>query len=154
MGKPNAVIDVTLMRQPVEYAPIEPFPHEAGGECVFLGITRADTNPKHGRLVRLCYEAYEPMAKAMLGDLAREAAAAFECNFVRVHHALGDVALGEASVLVQIACPHRSAAFDACRFAIDGLKRHAPIWKREIWEDGASWSPGNPVEPIKAAKGS
>jgi molybdopterin synthase catalytic subunit len=112
---------------------------------VFLGITRADMNPKHGKLVRLCYEAYEPMAQAMLSNLAREAATAFECSFVRVHHALGDVALGEASVLVQIACPHRHAAFDACRYTIDSLKRHAPIWKREIWEDGESWPAGHPV---------
>ncbi len=152
MPKPNPVIDVQLMQRPVNYAPIDPFPQEAGGECTFLGLTRADRNPTHGKLVRLCYEAYEPMARAMLIDLAREAAAAFECRFVRVHHALGDVNLGEASVLVQIACGHRAAAFDACRYAIDNLKRHAPIWKREIWEDGESWSEGNPVNPIATGR--
>jgi molybdopterin synthase catalytic subunit len=145
MAKPSPVIDVQLMRRPAKYAPIEPFPHEAGGECVFLGLTRAEINPKHGKLLRLSYEAYEPMAEAMLCHLAREAAALFECMFVRIHQALGDVELGEASVLVQIACAHRGAAFEACRFGIDSLKRLAPIWKREIWEDGTSWSPGNPV---------
>src|SRR4029450_11359211 len=169
MPRPSPVIDVQLMRRPVKYAPIEPFPHGAGGECVFLGLTRAEVSPQHGRLLRLCYEAYEPMAEAMLGDLAREAAALFDCMLVRMHQALGDVALGEASVLVQIACAnrgaafdacrlgvegwegceaslllqiacaHRGAAFDACRFGIDSLKRLAPIWKREIWEDGTSW---------------
>ena len=145
MTQPSAVIDVQLMRRPVAYAPIEPFPHEAGGECVFLGLTRAEVNPKHGKLLRLSYEAYEPMAQAMLGDLANEAAMLFGCMFVRIHQALGDVALGEASVLVQTACAHRGAAFDACRFAIDSLKRLAPIWKREVWEDGTTWSAGNPV---------
>jgi molybdopterin synthase catalytic subunit len=87
------------------------------------------------------------MAMKMLEALARDAVQKHGCFAVRIHHALGEVPPGEASVLVQVACPHRAAAFEACRFLIDRLKAEAPIWKREVWHDGATWSPGAPVAP-------
>lgn len=114
---------------------------------MFLGRTRGERHPLHGGLTRLFYEAYRPMAERVLRDLSAQAAATFSCEFIAIEHALGDVAVGEASVLVRVAAPHRAAAFDACRFLIDRLKTEAPIWKRECWEDGATWSPGAPVAP-------
>ncbi len=81
----------------------------------------------------------------MLCELADEASRLFECQMVRVHHAVGEVAIGEASVLVQVVAGHRDKAFAACRFLIDKLKTTAPIWKRELWADGTSWSTGTPV---------
>lgn len=130
----------------MRFAELAPFPTDAGGECVFLGRTRRESHPGHGDLIRLSYEAYEPMAHAVLEALARTAVKQHGCLAVRVHHALGEVPLSEASVLVQVACPHRAAAFEACRFLIDRLKAEAPIWKREVWADGATWSTGQPAE--------
>jgi len=141
----EAIIDVGIFDRPVAAIPFAPFPQPAGGECIFLGRTRVEKHPEHGDLKRLSYEAYRPMAEQVLRDLARSAAEEFGCLAVRVHHAVGEVAPGEASVLVQVVTGHRAAAFDACRFLIDRLKATAPIWKREVWADGTTWSRGTPV---------
>jgi molybdopterin synthase catalytic subunit len=139
------VIDVQLRPGPVGHPrPADP-PTCCGGECVFLGRTRAETHPGHGPLRLLRYEAYEPMAMRVLHELAERAVDRYGCRLVRLHHALGDVAVGEASVLVTAACPHRAEAFEACRFLIDAIKREAPIWKCETWVDGVTWSAGTVV---------
>jgi molybdopterin synthase catalytic subunit len=140
MPKRPPFIDVQLLDRPVEMRPIDDFPEDAGGECVFLGRTRLESDPQLGRLLHLRYEAYREMAVGVLGDLARQAVDRFECLAVRVHHALGEVPIGQASVLVQVACGHRDKSFEACRFLIDRLKTEGPIWKREQWEGGESWS--------------
>ena len=142
-------IDVQLLDEPVQPVEIRPFPPAAGGECVFLGRTRAETHPEHGALRRLSYDAYRPMAQRVLTDLATRAASEYGCLAVRVHHAIGEVPLGAASVLVHVVSSHRAEAFRACRFLIDALKSEAPIWKREEWADGATWSEGQPVEEKK-----
>lgn len=138
-------LDIQLLNAPVRYVPVDAFPPPAGAECVFLGRTRIETHPRHGRLVRLAYEAYQPMALRVLTDLAQAAGAQFGCLFIRVHHALGEVPPGEASVLVQTVCARRDAAFASCRQLVDLLKSQAPIWKREHWADGSTWSAGVPV---------
>lgn len=130
--------------------PFEPFPQPAGAECVFLGRTRLESHPDHGPLTRLIYEAYAPMAESIMLGLARGATSRFGCLAIRLHHALGAVPIGEASVLVQVVAGHRDAAFDGCRFLIDRVKAEAPIWKREQWADGATWSRGTVVNPEAA----
>ena len=141
----SPLLDIALLDRPVEYAPFDPVPPGSGGECVFLGRTRPDVHPEHGPLRRLTYEAYRPMAERVLGDLARAAAARCGLHAVRLHHALGEVPVGAASVLVQVVSEHRGNAFEACRFLIDALKSEAPIWKREEWSDGSTWSEGTAV---------
>jgi molybdopterin synthase catalytic subunit len=148
------LIDIRLLDAPVDAVPFAPFPAAAGGECIFLGRTRGDTHPDHGPLVRLSYDAYRPMALRVLESLARAAAERHGCRAIRVHHAVGDVPLGAASVLVQVACDHRAEAFAACRMVIDRLKAEAPIWKREEWADGATWSEGAPVTGAGGAEAS
>ncbi len=143
--QPAPVIDVQIVDHPVRRVERARLPHTAGGECVFLGSTRADVHPVHGALRRLTYHAYAPLAKRTITELAKEACRRFDCSIVRIHHALGDVGPGEVSVLVETACSHRDQAFSACRFLIDRLKETAPIWKRETWADGTTWSRGNPV---------
>lgn len=138
-------IDVQLLDRPVDPVPFAPFPPDSGGECVFIGRTRADVHPAHGVLRRLSYDAYRPMAERVLRDLAQQAMERHDCCAVRIHHAIGEVPLGAASVLVQVACGHRAQAFEACRFLIDALKARVPIWKREEWADGSTWSEGSPV---------
>ncbi len=139
------LIDVQIVDHPVSYQSFDGLGMEAGGECAFLGRTRRDVHPRHGPLSVLSYDAYRPLACSTLGELAAEACKRFGCRAVRIHHALGAVAPGEASVLVQVICAHRGEAFEACRFLIDRLKEKAPIWKRETWADGASWADGTTV---------
>ena len=128
MTEPEPRIDVRILDHPVAWEALEKLPDQAGGECVFLGRTRRDVHPEHGPLEQLCYEAYRPMAQQTLTELARAAVERFGCCAVRIHHALGEVPPGDASVLVQVACGHRAEAIDACRFLIDALKRSVPIW--------------------------
>jgi molybdopterin synthase catalytic subunit len=97
-------------------------------------------------LQALIYEAYEPMAIRVLTDLADQAAARWGCRLIRVHHAVGEVGIGSASVLVQTMTPHRTEAFESCRFLIDSLKVQTPIWKRERWTSGTTWTVGHPAQ--------
>ncbi|GAB4137669.1 MAG: molybdenum cofactor biosynthesis protein MoaE [Planctomycetota bacterium] len=107
-----------------------------GAVVTFLGATR-DHN--EGIAVRsLCYEAYEEMARKVMGALFEEAVKRFPITKARVVHRLGEVPVGGISVAVVTASEHRSAAFEACRFLIDRLKNEAPIFKKEIAEDGAA----------------
>ncbi len=133
-------LDVRLIDGPVAWEPIDPAPVHAGGESVFLGRTRLETHPAHGPLKLLRYEVHPTMAPRILTDLAQLAIERFDCRAVRILHAIGDVPPGAASVLIQVACPHRSESFEACRFLIDELKASAPIWKCELSADGTSWS--------------
>lgn len=105
----------------------------------FLGVVRPEAHD--GRTVRgLWYEAHEAMATAEFEAIGREAARRFDDARVAIVHRIGDVAVGEVSVVVLAAAPHRDAAFAACRYAIDELKRRAPIWKKERYASGgAEW---------------
>jgi molybdopterin converting factor subunit 1 len=86
------------------------------------------------------YEAYDEMALAVLGTIADEIEARFAVRRIAIVHRTGRVPLGEDSVAVVVASPHRGAAFDACRYAIDELKGRAPIWKAEQFADGSVWT--------------
>lgn len=138
--------DIAITPGPVAYVPPPGGLERGGGECVFLGRTRREEDPDRGPLERLTYAAYEAMALKEMRRLAEQVAVDSGALFVRMHHAVGDVPVGEASVFVQVVCGHRAEAFAACRELIDRLKREVPIWKRERWADGDTWSEGAPVE--------
>ena len=109
---------------------------EAGAVVLFLGVARRMTNDRE--TVELTYDTYGKMAAKELDRLeaeARERWPLVECFIV---HRLGLVPLGEASVAVAVACPHRREAFEAAEWLIDTLKQRVPIWKQEHWADGAS----------------
>jgi molybdopterin synthase catalytic subunit/molybdopterin converting factor small subunit len=89
-------------------------------------------------------EAYEEMAVKQMDSLAEQALQQFPIRDVAMVHRLGRLEIGEASVLIVVASAHRAAAFDACRWLIDTLKRTVPIWKKEYFEDGAVWADGEP----------
>ena len=116
-----------------------------GAVVTFLGTTRA-TSPGDPRPVAaLEYEAYETMAVAEMETVAREAQDRFGPLGIAMVHRTGRVELGEPSVAVVVAAPHRGAAFDACRYAIDALKSRVAVWKREIYRDGdAAWIANTP----------
>jgi molybdopterin synthase catalytic subunit len=111
-----------------------------GGIAVFLGTVR----DHHGgrTVVRLEYEAYPEMAEAEMRKIAEEAKARYGVSRVAVAHRTGRLEIGETSVAVVVGSAHRKEALEACRFVIDTLKRIAPIWKREVYADGAAWIEG------------
>ncbi|PZR56001.1 MAG: hypothetical protein DLM50_09275 [Candidatus Meridianibacter frigidus] len=122
-----------------------------GAALVFQGVVRADD---HDRKVRaLFYEAYESAALAEMNVIVTEVQERFSPCAISMLHRLGHVFVGEVSVAVTVATPHRSDAFDACRYAIDNLKARVPIWKKEEYADGgASWR-ANPVAESADPKG-
>jgi len=115
---------------------------EHGAVVAFEGIVR--DNSRGRRTLRLDYEAHEPMAQKQMETLAEQARTRFGVSGVSIVHRLGCLQVGETSVLVAVASSHRAAAFDACRWIIDTLKKTVPIWKKEHFEDGAVWADGEP----------
>jgi molybdopterin synthase catalytic subunit len=113
---------------------------EDGAAVVFEGIVRNHTRGRS--TLYLHYEAYEEMATKQMEELARRALVDFKIRDVAIVHRLGRLEIGETSVLIVVASAHRAAAFDACRWLIDTLKRTVPIWKKEYFEDGAVWADG------------
>jgi len=113
-----------------------------GAVCVFDGIVRDNTRGR--QTLHLDYEAYEEMALTQMRELAEQAVAKFGVRDVTLVHRLGRLVVGETSVLIVVASAHRGAAFDACRWVIDTLKKTVPIWKKEQFLDGAVWADGEP----------
>jgi molybdopterin synthase catalytic subunit len=118
---------------------------EDGAALVFEGIVRNQTRGR--KTLYLDYEAYEEMALDQMESLANQAMQRFQIRDVAIVHRLGRLEIGETSVLIVVASAHRAAAFDACRWLIDTLKRTVPIWKKEHFEDGAVWADGDPFPP-------
>ena len=117
-----------------------------GAIASFAGTTRDHHEGR--RVVRLEYEAYERMALAALGGIERAALERFAVRSCAIAHRLGEVPAGEASVVVVVAAEHRGPAFDACRWAMDEVKRVVPIWKKEHFEAGPpAWVEGKPLSP-------
>jgi molybdopterin synthase catalytic subunit len=87
----------------------------------------------------LIYEAFEPMASSVISQIADEIDARFDVRRLAIVHRVGAVGVGESSVIIVAASPHRAAAFDACHYAIEELKARAPIWKAEQFSDGSVW---------------
>lgn len=136
------VIDVVLVDGPVAPDAATPPPGlvaTCGGETVFVGRTRAEEHESLGTLTALHYDAYRPMAAAVIETIAHEEAARAGCAFVGVRHTVGRAAVGEATVLVRAVARGRVEAFEVCRRVIDRVKSEAPIWKREEWARGATW---------------
>lgn len=115
---------------------------EDGAAVVFEGVVRNNTRGR--RTLYLDYEAYEPMALKQLEELARRAMVDFKIRDVSIVHRIGRLQIGETSVSIVVASAHRGAAFEACRWMIDTLKKTVPIWKKEYFEDGAVWADGEP----------
>ena len=113
---------------------------EDGAIVVFDGFVR--NNFKGRRTLYLEYEAYEPMALAKMREIGAQIRAQFPIHRLAIVHRLGRIEVGETSVWIAVCSAHRAAAFDACRYAIDTLKRTVPIWKKEFFADGAVWAEG------------
>ena len=117
---------------------------DAGAIVHFLGVVRNNTE---GREVSyLEYEAYPPMAEKKMEEIAQEIHEKWGLDRVAMIHRVGRLEIGEVSVAVAVASPHRKEAFEACHYAMNRLKQIVPIWKREVWADGdEEWVKPDPV---------
>jgi MoaE-MoaD fusion protein len=113
---------------------------EDGAVVVFDGFVR--NSFRGNRTLYLEYEAYESMALAKMREIGAQMRQKFAIHRVAMVHRLGRLEIGETSILIGVSAPHRGAAFDACRYAIDTLKRTVPIWKKEYFAGGAVWADG------------
>lgn len=110
-----------------------------GAVALFVGTARDHAGDRTG-VERLTYEAYEEQAVPKLAEVAGEVRARWpEVGRIAVLHRTGELAIGDAAVVVAVSTPHRGAAFDAARYAIDAVKATVPIWKKESWAGGESW---------------
>jgi molybdopterin synthase catalytic subunit len=111
-----------------------------GGVVTFQGVVRDIARGKQVRSLE--YDAYVEMAEQQMAQIAAEVEARWEDSTVALVHRIGPLEIGECSVVIAVACPHRAEAFEACRYAIDTLKSTVTIWKKEIYTDGEEWVEG------------
>jgi molybdopterin synthase catalytic subunit len=144
---PFVAAHASLQREPLDAATLlaQIKDGEDGAVCLFDGIVRNHTRGR--RTLYLEYDAYPAMALAEMEKLALHALSAFAVRDLRIVHRIGRIEIGQSSVLIVVASAHRAAAFDACRWLIDSLKKTVPIWKKEFFADGAAWADGDPFPP-------
>ena len=115
---------------------------ESGGIDVFIGAVRNATKGK--AVTRLEFEAYETMALREMEKIAQQTLEKWPVQKILIHHRTGVLQIGEIPVIIAVSAAHRGAAFDACRYVIDTLKKTVPIWKKEFFEDGEVWVAAHP----------
>lgn len=128
----------------ITYQPLDPEAITArvrkdsnGAVVTFLGTTRDQTANR--KVLFLEYEAYRPMADAKLAEIVQEIRARWKVEDVAIAHRLGRLEIGEISLVVAVAAPHRKEAFAACAYSVDRIKQIVPIWKKEFFEGGEVW---------------
>jgi molybdopterin synthase catalytic subunit len=115
-----------------------------GAIASFVGIVRNENVGR--RVLRLEYEGYEPLALRAFDHISEETTQRWPVRMA-LHHRLGTLEIGEASVMIAVASPHRADAFSACRYVIERVKQIAPIWKHEFFEGGDIWIEGATADP-------
>ncbi len=128
-----------ITQQPIDVNRlVEAVRHDEDGAVVtFVGVVRNENRGK--AVLHMEYEAYPEMATAKMREIGDEIAARWGLHHVAMVHRVGRMKVGEASVVIAVAAPHREVAFEACRHAIDRLKETVPVWKKEVYADGEVW---------------
>jgi len=116
-----------------------------GAVTSFAGLVRAHHQGR--RVTYLEYEAYEPLALKTFAQIQRESAELWPGVIVGLHHRVGRLEIGEASIVIAAASAHRAASFEVCRYAIERVKQIAPVWKHEYFDEGAAWVEGAVADP-------
>ena len=119
---------------------------EAGAIATFIGTTR--NNNQGRKVIALDYEAYPEMAEKELARLGEEAKKKWQICRMAIVHRIGPVQITEPSVIIAVSAAHREAAFAACRFAIEEIKKTVPIWKKEVYEGGEIWIGTQSGQPL------
>ena len=138
------MIDVKIQKTALNLtACVNKLTHPAsGGVAVFIGTTRNHTDGR--KVLRLEFEAYHKMALTEMKQIAENASQKWPISGILIYHREGIVKAGQTAVIIVAAAERRDAAFQACRYAIDTLKKTVPIWKKEVFEDGAEWVTPHP----------
>ena len=113
---------------------------DCGAVALFVGAVRDHHDGK--KVTRISYSAFKEMAEKEFARIAADAAARWKTGAVYIAHRTGKLEIGDASVVIAVSAPHRAEAFEACRHAIEELKKMAPIWKEEFYETGKAWISG------------
>ncbi len=113
---------------------------DCGAVALFVGAVRDHHDGK--KVTRISYSAFKEMAEKEFARIGAEASARWPIGAVYIAHRTGPLAIGDASVVIAVSAPHRAEAFEACRHAIEALKKMAPIWKEEFYETGKAWISG------------
>ncbi len=121
-----------------------------GAIASFAGVVRDNTLGRQTQY--LVYDAYREMAEGKMREIGVEVKGRWEVDKVAMLHRVGRLEIGEISVLIAVSAPHREAALEACRYAIDRLKKTVPIWKKEVWTDGEAWIEGDTSAPRQATR--
>jgi molybdopterin synthase catalytic subunit len=116
-----------------------------GAVCTFLGVVRGSHNQRTVRYLE--YEAHEALALRAFDIIAAETATHWPLSTLAIHHRVGRIEIGEASVIVAAASAHRDESFRVCRYGIERIKQIAPVWKHEFFDDGESWVEGPVADP-------
>jgi MoaE-MoaD fusion protein len=119
---------------------------DCGAVTLFVGLVRDENGGR--RVLWLEYEAYEPLAVKAFARIDEEAGERWPSIGLAIHHRIGRLEIGEPSVVIAAASPHRADAFAACRYAIERIKQIAPIWKHEHFEGGETWIEGATADPM------
>jgi molybdopterin synthase catalytic subunit len=119
---------------------------DCGAVTTFIGLVRDENGGR--RVLWLDYEAYEPLALKAFARIDEEAGGRWPSIALAIHHRIGRVEIGQPSVVIAAASPHRAEAFSACRYAIERIKQIAPIWKHEHFEGGEVWIEGATADPM------
>jgi len=119
---------------------------EAGAIATFIGTTR--NNNEGRRVIALDYDGYPEMAEKELARIGADAQTKWPICKMAIVHRLGPVQITEASVIIAVSAGHRDAAFAACRFAIEEIKKTVPIWKKEVYEGGEVWIGTQTGQPL------
>ncbi|MBS1772379.1 MAG: molybdenum cofactor biosynthesis protein MoaE [Bacteroidetes bacterium] len=138
------MIDIQLQNEAVDIAACIEWVRTptSGGVDVFIGTVRDTTKGK--KVLALDFEAYAAMALSEMKKIADEVITKWPVDRILIHHRIGKLSVGEVPVVIAVSAAHRDAAFDACRYAIDTLKKTVPIFKKEIFEDGEVWVSAHP----------
>lgn len=133
------MIDIKISNEPLDilHCMAHATDEACGGIATFTGTVRNKTHEQ--KVIQLEYECYESMALKELKKIADHATALWKVNHIVMHHRTGILNVGDIAVIIAVSAPHRDAAFDACRYIIDTLKKTVPIWKKEVFENGEEW---------------
>lgn len=112
-----------------------------GAVCVFYGVVREDSRDR--KVQYLEYDAYPEMAEKKMREILAEVRARWPAQRAAIVHRIGRLSIGDASVVIAVASPHRGESFEACRYVIDRVKQEVPIWKKEVFTDGEEWVEGS-----------
>ena len=137
-------IDIQILATPLDITNCTDFvrDEDCGATAVFVGTVRNQTDGKN--VIGLEFEAYIPMAIREMNHIANAIGKKWNARNVCMHHRTGNLGIGETAVIIAVSTPHRTAAFQACAYAIDTLKQTVPIWKKELYDNGSVWVSAHP----------